>query len=192
MPETCVTQRTPEWFAARRGKITASLAAACLRLDPGKSAQKAWREITGWEPEQFEHRALQWGVQFEAAARLDYEAESGNIVETCGFFVHPEHPWLGASPDGLVGSDGLAEIKCPTVPPVTLPRHHRVQCMVQLAVTGRQWCDIYFWGASGHKTSFAVDRRGIPGLIHRLHAFYLEYVQSGIEPPRKKPKRKRK
>ena len=185
MPEIVVAQRCPEWYEARRGKITASLAAACLHLDPYKSAKAAWREIMGIDPGYRPNRAMQWGITYECQARLDYEAEQGVFVETTGFWVHPELPWLGASPDGLCGADGLAEIKCPLNARNRVPIHHRIQCLVQLAVTGRSWCDYYSWGVAGERFLRRVHRAGIPGLLVRLEAFYRAYVLTGIEPPRK-------
>lgn len=193
MPMVIDHQRTQDWLTARERKITASLAAACLGLDPYRSAKAAWREITGQktDAERDEYRTnrhMQWGVQFEAAARNDYEAITGNFVEETGFWVHPTLPWLGASPDGLIGHDGLVEVKCPTDAPGRVPINHRIQCLIQLAVTGRQWVDYFSWGSNGKRFLARVHRAGIPGLIVRLEAFYRAFVVTGIEPPRKKRK----
>lgn len=188
MPLLVVAQRTDAWASARQGRITASLAAACLGLDPYMSARKAWRIITQGEKIPENHH-MAWGRQFEAAARLDYEAVTGNIVEETGFHVHPVCDWLGASPDGLVGADGLAEIKCPTHPPAAIPLHHRIQCLIQLAVTERLWVDYFSWGCIGQKFLGRVERAGIPGLICRLEAFYRQYVVTTVEPPRKRRKK---
>jgi putative phage-type endonuclease len=188
MPLLHINQRTDEWLTARRGKITASLAAACLSLDPYKSRAAAWREIMGMGSG-LQNRHMQWGVQFEAAARLDYEVLSGHIVEETGLWQHPTVPWLAASPDGLIGREGLVEIKCPTEPPQSVPIHHRIQCLIQLACTERLWCDYYSWGAGHHAYIARVHRAGIPGLIAKLAVFYRKYVETGIEPPRKKRKR---
>lgn len=197
MPEICVTQRTAEWLAAREGRVTASLAAACLRLGAhGATPMKAWREIVGkrTEAEKQEYvrnRHLQWGVQFESAAKLDYEVHTGHMIVDTGFWVHPDYPWLGASPDGLIGSDGLVEVKCPTECPTKVPTHHRIQCIIQLLCTGRQWCDYWSWGASGRRFLDRLYLRSeYPGLIARLKAFYETYVLTGICPPRKKARRK--
>jgi putative phage-type endonuclease len=187
MPLLVEAQRTDQWHSARQGRITASLAAACLGLDPYTSRQKAWRSIVGAQVKD-DNRHIRWGVQFEAAARLDYEAATGNIIETTGFWVHPTLDWLGASPDGLIGTDGLAEIKCPTNCPPRVPVHHRVQCLIQLFVTERVWCDYYSWGASGQRFLARIHRAGLPGLVARLHRFYQDFVVPGVEPPRKRKK----
>lgn len=183
MPEVISHQRSDEWLAARRGKITASLAAACLGADPYRSRIAAWREIMGLGTT-VTNRAMQWGIDWEPHARLDYEAETGNLVELCGFFVHPDLPWLGASPDGEIDADGLLEIKCPGKCPTRVPVHHRIQCQVQLAVTGRRWVDYFAWSYTGERFLSRVHRSGIPNLICLLHRFYQEFVVTGIQPSR--------
>lgn len=190
MPEVKAAQLSPEWFEARRGLVTASLAAACLGLDPYTSRQKAWRTILETEPDRQENGAMRWGSEHEAEARAYYEAEAGLFVETTGLWVHDDYPWLGASPDGLVGADGLVEIKCPQSLPERVPVHHHLQMLVQLACTGRQWCDYLAWTPEGHFMR-RVSRAGVGGLVHRLKRFYLEHVLTAVDPGRKKRKVKR-
>lgn len=184
MPLLEIDQRTPEWLEARKGKVTASIAAGCLGLCPYTSRQKAWRTILGTEPQR-ENNHMRWGTEFEPTARRAYECETGNIVDEGGFWVHDSIPWLAASPDGLVGHDGISEVKCPGKLPLIVPIHHRVQMLIQLAVTGREWADYYVWT---HDGTFLrrVYRAGITGLIARLELFYNRYVLTGIEPPKKK------
>ena len=198
MPELPYPQRSPEWFEARKGKVTASLAAACLGLDKNTSRQKAWRIVMGTEKER-ENEAMAWGKEFEDKARESYQVETGNVVDPSGFWILPwawpenkdRGSWLGASPDGLVGTDGLVEIKCPGTLPTAIPLHHRIQCLTQLLVTGRQWCDYYSWTHNGTFLD-RVRRSGLPGLLRRLEDFYLSYVITNTEPPRKKRKKCRK
>ena len=193
MPELTYAQRTPEWLEARRGKITASLAAACLRIGP-KSAASAWREITGQQTEAEQRHStegfeLRYGVNFEPVARNCYEAESGNLVTETGFWTHPDLPWLGASPDGLVGRDGLLECKCLVRTPASVPHHHRVQCLVQLACTGRAWVDYFVWphpDSGDAPRTWRIHRcGGIVGLILKLDQFRRDYILTGVCPPRK-------
>lgn len=188
MPPLLHEQRTQEWLDARRGKVTASLAAACLGLDPYTSPKMAWKKISGLVDNELQNRHMQWGVQFEAKARLDYEVESGNFVETTGLWVHPTCEWLAASPDGLIGADGLCEIKCPTDTPPRVPIHHRIQMLIQLACTERAWCDYYAWAGPQKTLLRRVYRAGLPGLICRLKSFYETYVLTATEPPRRKRK----
>lgn len=87
------------------------------------------------------------GTDNEPVARLRYELETGNDVEECGFFAHPDI-MAGASPDGLVNDDGLLEIKCPnsathieTLRKRKVPSQYYWQVQGQMWMTGRQWCD---------------------------------------------------
>jgi len=137
-----------------------------------------------------ENKHMAWGKEFENDAVAAYECETGRFVEPTGFWVHPIHKWLGASPDGVVGHDGLVEVKCPGKLPEAVPINYRVQMIVQLAVTGRKWCDYYAWT---HDGTFLrrVYPAGTEGLIRKLMAFYEEFVLTGVEPPRKKRGKKR-
>src|SRR5690625_3936902 len=110
-------QGTTQWHNARVGKLTASRAGAALGVNPWQKPddliRAMVREAHGAEPEFVGNVATQWGHNHEPLAVLDYMNGSGNIVDDAGFYVHPEHDWLGASPDGFIGKDGLLEIKCP-------------------------------------------------------------------------------
>ena len=185
MPIVVYDQRSPEWHAVREGKITASIAAACLGFDEYTSRQKAYRTILGEKATENKH--MRWGTEFEATARLEYEVATGNMIEETGFWLHHEFDWLGASPDGMIGDDGLLEIKCPSHVPTSVPLRHRIQMIVQLAVTGRKWCDYFVW--AGDKRFMArVYPSGADGIIRRLDEFRKTFVLPKIEPPRKKRK----
>lgn len=92
--------------------------------------------------------AMQRGTDLEPEARDLYVKETGNQVEETGFWQHPELDFVGASPDGLVGDDGLLEIKCPMlethigyIEDYIVPEDYRPQMALQMACTGRKWCD---------------------------------------------------
>lgn len=148
-------QRTPEWFAKRLGKVTASRIAdlmARTKTGPGASranylAQLVTERLTGTPTESYKSPAMDWGIEQEAAARAAYSARMGVLVDEVDFVDHPTLQ-AGASPDGLVGEDGLIEIKCPNTSTMieyledrTIPTKYRLQMQWQLAVTGRDWCD---------------------------------------------------
>ena len=91
---------------------------------------------------------MQWGVDHEAQARVEYEVKTGSLVEQVAFVDHPTIPMFGCSPDGYVGEDGLIEIKCPNtsthidyIRQDKAPTKYVPQMQCQMAVTGRQWCD---------------------------------------------------
>jgi putative phage-type endonuclease len=151
-----IEQRTEEWFAARLGKVTASRVADLVgKTKTGYSAtrdnymaQLVVERLTQTKAESYTNAAMQWGTDQEPFARAAYEAAQGVMVEEVGFVHHPTIEWAGASPDGLVGDDGLVEIKCPntatmieTLLSQKVPGKYFIQMQFQLACTGRKWCD---------------------------------------------------
>jgi putative phage-type endonuclease len=145
-------QRTDDWYNARVGRVTASeISNVMMNKDRAGyrnyMAQLVCERLTGAPTETYTSPAMQHGIDTEAEARAAYSARVGLLVEEVGFIKHPKLE-AGASPDGLVGTDGLCEIKC--VQPATaldileskkVPTEHRLQMMWQMAVTGRDWCD---------------------------------------------------
>lgn len=149
-------QRTDEWYAARLGKVTASRVADLMaQTKSGYSASRAnymaeliCERLTGERAEKFSNSAMQWGTDTEPQARAAYSFMTDADVAECGFVDHPSIPMFGASPDGLVGADGLVEIKCPnpathieTLMGEAVPAKYVTQMQVQMACTGREWCD---------------------------------------------------
>ena len=149
-------QRTDDWFAARIGKVTASrVADVVAKTKSGYSAsrdnymaQLVCERLTGKPTESFSNAAMQWGTETEPLARAAYEAKMDVLVDEVGFIDHPSIVNSGASPDGLVGADGLIEIKCPntsthidTLLNQAVPKKYADQIFWQMACTGRDWCD---------------------------------------------------
>lgn len=149
-------QRSTEWFTARLGKVTASRVADVIaKTKTGYStsrenymAQLVCERMTGTQGESFSSVAMQWGTDQEPLARAAYEAAKDVLVDEVGFIVHPTIINAGASPDGLVGDDGLIEIKCPntathidTLLSDKVPSKYNTQMQWQMACTGRKWCD---------------------------------------------------
>ena len=111
-------QRSPEWYAVRLGKVTGSQVSAVLaKRDSATRAnylsELVVERLTGQQAEFFMNDAMQWGVDTEPQARMAYEAHKGVLVDEIGFVNHVAISNFGCSPDGLVGLDGLIEIKCP-------------------------------------------------------------------------------
>ena len=149
-------QCSAEWFAARCGKATASKIAdivAKTKSGPGASranyaAQLIAERLTQTVAEGFSSPAMAWGTEREPEARAAYCFFRDASALECGFIEHPTVPMSGASPDGLVGDEGLVEIKCPntathidTLLGKSVPGKYRTQILWQLACTGRAWCD---------------------------------------------------
>lgn len=149
-------QGSDEWKAARLGKVTASRVADVIaRTKTGYGASRknylaelVAERLTGVPAEGYTNAAMQWGTDTEPQARAAYEFFADLTVEEVGFIPHPTIGHSGASPDGLVGDDGLVELKCPntathidTLLTKAVPAKYVTQMMWQLACTDRQWCD---------------------------------------------------
>ena len=147
-------QRSEEWFQARLGLVTASRVADVLaKIKSGESAsrrnykiQLVSERLTGERQESYINQAMQDGIDREQFARDRYVQEQGRVEEV-GFVKHPTLE-AGASPDGMVGDDGILEIKCPmgsthteTLMTQDIPSKYVPQVQFQLLVTGRKWCD---------------------------------------------------
>ena len=147
-------QRSEEWFQARLGKVTASRVVDVLaKIKSGESAsrrnykiQLVSERLTGERQETYVNQAMQDGIDREQFARDRYVQQFGEVEEV-GFIQHPTLE-AGASPDGLVGTDGIIEIKCPmgsthteTLMTQEVPSKYVPQIQFQLLVTGRKWCD---------------------------------------------------
>ena len=151
-----IEQGTPEWFAQRLGKVTASRVADVIaKTKSGYStsrdnymAQLVCERLTGTVAESYTNAAMQWGTDNEPLARAAYEAKMDVLVDEVAMITHPIIKMAGASPDGYVGSEGLIEIKAPqtathidTLLTQTVPGKYITQMQWQMACTGRKWCD---------------------------------------------------
>ena len=147
-------QRTDEWYSARIGKITASrIGGINAKPQKGNALNNTLTELlserlTGLPKDTKTNADMQWGIDCEPLARQAYGLATFQTVAETGLIDHPAIPMSGASPDGLVGKDGLIEIKCPTSPKHTntlltgqVPSEYMPQITWQLACTGRKWCD---------------------------------------------------
>lgn len=150
-------QRTPEWFAIRCGKATASrIADITARTKSGYSASRAnyaaqlvAERLTGVPADSFSNAAMQWGVDHEPEAREAYCRHQLCAVEEIAFVEHPSIAMSGASPDGLIGDDGMVELKCPntathidTLLGGGFADKYVKQALWQMACTGRTYCDL--------------------------------------------------
>ncbi|HUD74947.1 MAG TPA: YqaJ viral recombinase family protein [Terracidiphilus sp.] len=144
------------WKMSRLGRATASRVKDVIaetKKGPSTSRRKYLIELlaerlTGMPAKQFVSEAMLWGNSTEPQARAAYEQSTGKTVEQVWFIDHPTIPMSGASPDGLVGDDGLLEIKCgETATHLTfllekkINPDHVTQMQWQMATTGRKWCD---------------------------------------------------
>lgn len=151
-----IDQGTEGWRRARCGMVTASrigdVLARTASGDYGAGRKNYMAELmvermTGIPTDGFTSREMQWGTDHEPDARFQYEMRFAS-VETVGLIVHPRFDFSAGSPDGLVGTDGGIEIKCPntathieTFTTRKVPEKYRAQCQWNMACTGRAWWD---------------------------------------------------
>ncbi len=161
----CKEQGTQEWRDARRGKITASAA----RLAIGRPGTKGRADyilklVHDWEgvPDLEDEETPPWfldGKYFESWARGWYSWQFDAVVKETGFIVHDDYSWLGCSPDGLIGDDGMLEVKF-RKSLRTFHEHASIgvnkpvmaQVQTQLFVCDRRWCDyVNYWRSDDHE-----------------------------------------
>jgi len=149
-------QRTDDWFNARLGNATASnIYKIMAKTKSGYGADRAnyaaqliCERLTNRPSETFVNAAMLRGTELEPRARAAYTFEVADEVVETGYHPHPIIERSGASPDGLVGSIGLVEIKVPlpsthisTLDGAPIDRKYLYQMMWQLSCTEREWCD---------------------------------------------------
>lgn len=150
-------QRSEEWFTQRKGKVTASRIGdilATIRNGNWAASRKHYaaqlvsERLSEKNPEPYTNEWIEWGIEQEAPAKEAYTKATGNVVDEVGFINHPTIASAGASPDGLIGEDGLLEIKCPATAThierllgANVPEGYYLQMLWQMACTGRKYCD---------------------------------------------------
>ncbi|WP_250475008.1 lambda exonuclease family protein [Caballeronia sp. GAFFF1] len=148
-------QRTEAWFAQRAGKATASRFLDVVSLTkagkPTAARERYMREIvferlSGTPKHSVGALSLKWGTDVEQFAREAYEVKWGDVLKETGFVTHPDYPFIGGSCDGLIGDEGVIEIKCPHDEQVHIETwlngmspDHRPQVQGNLLVTGRKY-----------------------------------------------------
>lgn len=154
-------QGSPEWKAARSGLASGSKfkdidsePRSKADKEAGKLSDKAYTylcelaaEVITGEQVEISGKPLDWGNEHESGACSLYEMSKAD-VEHVGIILDDSKKY-GASPDGLVGDDGMIEIKCPyntvnhikTVVSGEMPKEHMPQVQGNMMINGRKWCD---------------------------------------------------
>lgn len=186
-----IEQRSKEWFEQRRGRLTGSNIGSALGVNPFKKPADLMRQMVrewhGAESEFTGNVATEWGTANEANATIDLEMFYLSApVEETGLHVHPEYDWLAASPDGFIGSDGVAEIKCPfgqrgkdkpEFKKLFEQPHYFAQVQIEMACTGRTWCAFYQWAPKGDDYyEQAFSQVWFDEALPKLKAFYDAYL----------------
>jgi hypothetical protein len=187
MKVVCDTQRTPEWFAAKRGVISASAASYALAGRHTKGRRnyilKLADDLEGI-PDFAEEDNPPWftdGIYYESWARGWYSFKYGVDVKEIGFAVHDDYSFIGCSPDGLVGDLGMVEIKY-RKSIRTFKQHAAAeatnpviaQLQTQMFVCDREWNDYTnYWRSVDHDREQGKVQR-----IYRNEA----YIQNTLLP----------
>lgn len=199
-------QRTTEWYELRRGCVNASQLSKPLGLFQRRDhASGAFddRERAAFF-QQLRDRALDPPLDEDSAEKCAWGTANESLVLACyqqlrgdaqpprdaGSVAHPRFPWLRASPDGLVGDDGLVEVKCPfklkdDMPPAEdfvqngrfrnfwIMPHYLAQMAVQLEVADREWVDHAVATCHGVRVERVPrDRVFFQGLMYYIEPFY--------------------
>jgi len=143
-----VEQRTPEWEQARCGSLGASQVWEIKKSRTKLLTTLIAERLSGIPSEKYVTERMRWGIDHEPKARLAYELLTGASVRQCGIFRHPQIEGTHASPDGLVGEDGIVEIKCPDTAThvagllgAPIEDRYIAQMQWQMECSGRAWCD---------------------------------------------------
>jgi putative phage-type endonuclease len=165
-------QRTSEWFASRKGKVTGSIAGAILGLSPHLTRDAVMRRmVRDWHGAEKEGNqtnvAMEYGTMNESIAQLAYTKKTGNLVHEVGFLHSPiwlgqKLEWLGASPDGIVEDDNehtrVLEIKCPfglrndkepVFKSIMEQPHYYAQLQIEMLCADKFEADFYQWSQYG-------------------------------------------
>lgn len=201
-----VAQQTPEWLQARIGCVTASRVSDVMsRLKVASKNGKAgdpsakclqyrkelvYENLTNLSWNHWVGPQMDWGTDNEPLAKEAYELATGVELQDGGFWLHDDIPRFGASPDALVGPDGLLECKCPPASHLdiitsrVIPVEYEWQMLAEMACTNRMWCDFVSFHPDMPKQHrlfiqrFARDETRIAEMQEAVIVFLTEVIQA--------------
>ena len=161
-------QRTEDWYNIRKGKMTASNAS--IIATNGKGLETYIYSLmadyySNAEQEHYVNADMQRGIDLEPEAKIEFQFYTGLDVQEVGFVELNEY--VGVSPDGLVGDDGLIEVKCPKddiyfrlLLNGNIKPEYIAQMQMQMLVTKRKHCYFVSYNSNFEKTLFIkkIDR----------------------------------
>lgn len=197
-----------KWREERRKRLTASSFGKICKLR--KSTDRSKTVISLLYNEFVGNKQTRYGIQNEPIAIKQMEKELNVCVQACGLFVDKNLPYLGATPDGLIGDDAIVEVKCPAVaenlPPLTAIELKKITCCTiqnnctnlkkthnymfqiqgQLHITNRKMCYFVIWTPKGILVEKIArdDTFWEEKMEHQLNSFYMNYVVPELIDPR--------
>lgn len=182
-------QGSQEWLDQRKGKLTASNVGAALGLCTWVSRQQAFDRALG-NDSFVGNDATRHGQAHENDGIAAYMRDTGNHVQATGLHVHPQYDWLAGSPDGLVGEDGLIEVKCPywrrkdgKILHDKVPPYYYLQMQLCLECTDRKWCDYICWTRDAHVIYRVLRDENLQAQLMPHYEQFVEAMQRGDAKP---------
>ena len=190
-------QRTEAWYAARRGLLTASDVAGVLGIKPFETFNKDPRMdvlLKKVTKEPVNSPYLAHGVEYEDIVRQLFEEKSGENVHEVGLLIHPQHRWLGGSPDGITSSGACVEIKCPQgreIVPGKVPEHYYPQIQVCMEICDLDSCFfiqykslVITWPFPEQYDVVEIprDREWFAKHVPTMHNFWEEMMEAKADP----------
>jgi putative phage-type endonuclease len=177
-------QQSPEWFRERAKRLTASDFGSAAGVEGAyKTRPKLWKIKTQREvikPNEF----MYFGTEHEPVARYRYEVVSGNLVDDVSLVIHPDHDFLGASPDGLIPAVGLLEVKCRQRDPhESISEQFMAQIQGQLACSQMDKCHLISWSPHGYRIWEILKSNDYWNWIFPLLTEFWEFIESDTKPP---------
>ncbi len=170
-------QKSAEWLSARHNILSSSEVAAALDSDLYKSSQELLKHkrLPLTDVGLTRSISTDWGEKYEPVAKCLFRQITNEEITDVGLILHDTIPWLGASPDALVLSKKLLEIKCPFTRPIicgVVPHNYWIQVQIQMEV-----CDIdecYFFQCQFEETSVHANDYQFSGVLENGTTWYLK------------------
>ncbi len=169
-------QRTDEWYAIRKGKMTASNAETIIANGKGLETyiyNLMAEYYSTAQKENYINADMQRGIDLEPEARIEFEFYTGLDVQEVGFVEYND--FIGVSPDGLIDNDGLIEIKCPNdsiyfklLLSDNIKPEYIAQMQMQMYITDRQYCYFVSYNPNFEKSLYIKKINRDEEMIEKL------------------------
>ena len=188
-------QRSPEWFEQRNNAITASDMPTVLGENAYKTPWTLLQDKCAANPKPFVgNAATKWGTHYEDTAIEKYSEIKNKVVLSFGLLIHPDHDWLGGSPDGITTDGILLEVKCPLSRKIVMgevPHHYLSQVLLNLEICDLELAHFIEFIPGNSDTDFQInivevkrDREWFAEQLPKMKEFWDSVVncrKNGIE-----------
>ena len=171
-----VEQRSDEWFQAKKGKMSASNADIILANGKGLETyiySLMAEYFSNAEKEHYTNADIERGILLEPEAKIEFQFYTGLDIKEVGYVEFNEY--ILVSPDGLIGNDGLIEIKCPNdsiyfklLLSNNIKPEYIAQMQMQMYVTDRQYCYFVSYNPNFEKSLYIKKINRDEEMIEKL------------------------